>query len=62
MPLPSLLPPPPPPLPTNETDLKLKLRYTMLDKRTLNDDERTKDGRTDGRTDGWDDADAEPTV
>ena len=35
--------PPPPPLPTNETDLKLKLRYTMLDKRTLNDDEQTTD-------------------
>ena len=46
--------PPPPLLPTNETDLKLKLRYTMLDKRTLNDDERTTDLRTDGRTDGAD--------
>ena len=42
--------PPPPLLPTNETDLKLKLRYTMLDKRTLNDDERTTDLRTDART------------
>ena len=38
-------------LPTNETDSKLKLRYTMLDKRTLNDDEGRSDGgrRTGGR-------------
>ena len=44
------VPLPPPLLPTNETDLELKLRYTMLDKRTLNDDERTTDLRTDART------------